>query len=93
MRRLATVIILTACAAGAQVRTLTLREAVDLALKQSPELAKARIDDRADAAKDRVQIGPRVFRWRPCPLCVTVDSCRLPQPFIRRHVWPKLRRH
>jgi outer membrane protein len=58
MRRLATFIILTACAASAQVRTLTLREAVDLALKQSPELAKARIDESKAASAVRVAHDP-----------------------------------
>jgi outer membrane protein TolC len=58
MRKLATVIILTACAAGAQVRTLTLREAVDLALKQSPELAQARIDESKAAGAVRTAHDP-----------------------------------
>jgi outer membrane protein TolC len=49
---------LTACVAGAQVRTLTLREAVDLALKQSPELAKARIDESQAAGAVRVAHDP-----------------------------------
>ena len=52
------VILLTACAAGAQVRTLTLREAVDLALKQSPEVAKARIDETKAASAVRVAHDP-----------------------------------
>ena len=58
MLKLATVLILTACAAGAQVRTLTLREAVDLALKQSPELAKARIDENKAASAVRLAHDP-----------------------------------
>jgi outer membrane protein len=58
MHRLTTVIILTACAASAQVRTLTLREAVDLALKQSPELAKARIDESKAAGAVRLAHDP-----------------------------------
>ncbi len=39
MRKLGLAIILTACAAGAQVRTITLRDAVQLALQQNPDLA------------------------------------------------------
>jgi outer membrane protein len=51
MRKLGFAIILTACAAGAQVRTITLRDAVELALKQNPELALARLNERkADEA-------------------------------------------
>jgi outer membrane protein len=58
MLRLTTVLFLAVCAASAQVRTLTLREAVDLALKQSPEVAKARIDETKAASAVRVAHDP-----------------------------------
>ena len=51
-------VILTACSAGAQVRTVTLREAVDLALKQSPELALARLDETRAVDSIRVAHDP-----------------------------------
>jgi len=44
MRRFALLLFWGLCACAAQVRTLTLREAVDLALKQNPEILIARLD-------------------------------------------------
>ena len=44
MRRIALLLFWGLCACAAQVRTLTLREAVDLALKQNPEILIARLD-------------------------------------------------
>jgi outer membrane protein len=59
MWRLGFAIILTACAASAQVRAITLREAVELALKQNPELALARLDEKK--ASDAVRIARDPF--------------------------------
>ena len=51
MHRFGIAIVLAACATGAQVRTVTLKQAVDLAMQQNPEIALARLDERkADAA-------------------------------------------
>src|SRR5512135_952425 len=51
MRKLAFLLTFTVWTAGAQVRTVTLREAVQLALKQNPDLTLARLDERkADEA-------------------------------------------
>lgn len=46
MCRLALALLCSACASAAEVRTLTLREAVELALKQSPDVALARLDEQ-----------------------------------------------
>ena len=40
------VLVLAACAASGQVRTLTLKEAVELASARNPEVAMARLDER-----------------------------------------------
>ncbi len=45
MRVLGILVFLGACACAADVRTLTLRQAVDLALKQSPDVLLARLDE------------------------------------------------
>lgn len=45
MRVLGIFLFLGACACAAEVRTLTLRQAVDLALKQSPDVLLARLDE------------------------------------------------
>ena len=58
MWKLGIAIMLTAGSAGAQVRTLTLREAVDLALKRSPELALARLDETRAVDSIRVAHDP-----------------------------------
>ncbi len=51
MPKLAFLSILTVCVAAAQVRTVTLREAVQLALRQNPDLMLARLDEqKADEA-------------------------------------------
>src|SRR5437879_6147567 len=56
--------VLSALAASAEVRTMTLRQALDLALAQSPELMLARLDQQK--ARDQVVIAhdpftPKVF--------------------------------
>jgi outer membrane protein TolC len=51
-------ILLSACWANAQVRTLTLREAVALALKQSPDVALARLNERKAAEAVRIARDP-----------------------------------
>ncbi len=45
MCRVAVFLFLGACICAAQVRTLTLRQAVELALKQSPDVTLARLDE------------------------------------------------
>ncbi len=60
MRSFAFVLILTTGAACAQVRTLTLREAVDLAAKQNPEIALARLEERKASEAVRVARDPFV---------------------------------
>ena len=54
MRKLGSIGLLCALGLSAQVRTLTLREAVELALKQNPEVAMARLDERKAAESVRV---------------------------------------
>jgi outer membrane protein TolC len=49
---------LTVWTAGAQVRTVTLREAVQLALKQNPDLTLARLDERKADESVRVARNP-----------------------------------
>ncbi len=49
MRKLLTTLLLFALGLGAEVRILTLREAVELALKQNPEVAMARLEERRAA--------------------------------------------
>jgi outer membrane protein len=59
MLRIAALILLCTLAASAnQVRTLTLREAVDLALKQNPDLLLARLDSAKAAENVRVAKDP-----------------------------------
>src|SRR5512141_2954296 len=58
MRKLGLALILTVGAAAAQVRTITLREAVDLALKQNPEIALARLEETKAAEAIRVARDP-----------------------------------
>jgi outer membrane protein TolC len=58
MLRLATIILLAACALCAQVRTISLREAVDLALRRNPELAMSRIDETNAASSVEVARDP-----------------------------------
>ena len=60
MRKLGFAIILTACAAGAQVRTITLRDAVQLALQQNPDLALARLNEKKAGDAVRVARDPFV---------------------------------
>ena len=45
MWRLAVSFLILVCACSAEVRTLTLREAVQLALDQSPDMLLARLDE------------------------------------------------
>jgi outer membrane protein TolC len=57
-------LLLVPLAAGAEVRNLSLRDAVDLALKQNPDVALARLDERK--AEEAVRIArdpfiPKVF--------------------------------
>jgi outer membrane protein len=58
MRKLGLALILTVGAVAAQVRTITLREAVDLALKQNPEIALARLEETKAAEAVRVARDP-----------------------------------
>jgi outer membrane protein len=46
MCRILVLLAISVCLAGAEVRTLTLSEAVDLALKQNPDVLLARLDER-----------------------------------------------
>jgi len=46
MRRFGFLVLIPACACLGEVHTLTLREAVDLALKQNPDVVLARLDER-----------------------------------------------
>ena len=46
MRQLVCVLFLSVCASAAEMRTLTLPETVDLALKQNPDVVLARLDER-----------------------------------------------
>jgi outer membrane protein TolC len=60
MRKLGLAIFLIAGAVCAQERTITLREAVDLALKQNPDIALARLDERKAGEAVRVAQDPFV---------------------------------
>jgi outer membrane protein TolC len=60
MRKLGLAILLMAGAICAQERTITLREAVDLALKQNPDIALARLDERKAGQAVRVVQDPFV---------------------------------
>lgn len=46
MFKLGVLVILTCCGLGAEVRTLTMRQAIELALKQNPELTLARLEEK-----------------------------------------------
>jgi outer membrane protein len=52
------VLLLAACALHGEVRNMTLRQAVDLALRQNPDLALARLDELKAHAGIRVARGP-----------------------------------
>ncbi|MCC7175785.1 MAG: TolC family protein [Bryobacterales bacterium] len=52
------VLVLAACAASGQVRTLTLKEAVELASARNPEVAMARLDERKAEQAVRVARDP-----------------------------------
>jgi outer membrane protein len=60
MRKLGSVVLLCALGLSAEVRTLTLREAVELALLQNPDLALARLDERKAAESVRLARDPFV---------------------------------
>jgi outer membrane protein TolC len=60
MRRVAVLIAAAAICAAAQVRTVTLREAVDLAAKQNPDVALAGLDERKAGQAVRVARDPFV---------------------------------
>ncbi len=60
MRRVAVLIAAAAMCAAAQVRTVTLREAVDLAAKQNPDVALAGLDERKAGQAVRVARDPFV---------------------------------
>jgi len=60
MRKLGLAVLLVAGAISAQQRTITLREAVDLALKQNPDIALARLDETKAGAAIRVMRDPFV---------------------------------
>lgn len=46
MCRLVIILLVAVCAGAAELRTLTLREAIDLALSQNPDILLARLDER-----------------------------------------------
>src|ERR1700733_15017734 len=50
--------LLAACALHGEVRNMTLRQAVDLALRQNPDLALARLDELKAHAGIRIARGP-----------------------------------
>ncbi len=58
MHRTGCALILAACAAAAQERTITLREAVELAAKQNPEVVLARLDEGKAAEAVRAARDP-----------------------------------
>jgi len=58
MRKTAFILLLSCCAAFAQPRTVTLRQAVDLALQQNPELKLARLEESKAAEAVRVARDP-----------------------------------
>ena len=58
--RTLTILLLVSIAAYAETRTLTLREAVDLALKQSPDLMLARLDEQKAGQAVRIARDPFV---------------------------------
>jgi len=60
MWKLVSILLLGVFLAGAEVRTLTLRETVDLALKQNPDLALARLDERRAHEAVRIARDPFV---------------------------------
>lgn len=62
MRTIPLVVFLICAAASAQVRTLTLREAVALALKQNPDVAMARLGEDRAAQAVRIARDPFVPR-------------------------------
>ena len=56
-------LILTAVGLLAEVRTLTLRQAVELALEQNPDLALARLDEKKAEQAVRLAKDPFTPRW------------------------------
>lgn len=54
MRKLGNIFLLCALGLTAEVRTLTLHEAVELAMKQNPDVAMSRLDERKAAESVRV---------------------------------------
>ncbi len=54
MRKLGSILLLSALGLAAEVRTMTLREAVELAMKQNPDVAMARLDERKAIESVRV---------------------------------------
>ena len=55
-------LVLLACVAHAEVHTMTLRQAVELALRQNPDIALARLDEEKARAGIRVARGPFIPR-------------------------------
>src|SRR5437660_539429 len=51
-------LLLTACALHAEVHTLTLRQAVELAVRQNPDVALARLDEEKARASVQIARGP-----------------------------------
>ncbi len=58
MRKRGFLFLCCVCACSAEVRTLTLREAVDIALKQSPDVMLARLDERRAEQAVRLEVAP-----------------------------------
>jgi outer membrane protein len=58
MMRRAIVVLLAASAAFAEIRTLTLREAVDLAVRQNPDVIMARLDEQKAQESVRISSDP-----------------------------------
>jgi len=54
------VFFLIAFSAAAEVRTLTLREALDIALKQNPDVVLARLDQQRARARNTIEKDPFV---------------------------------
>ena len=73
------ILFLISLGASAEIRTLTLKEAVDLALKQSPDLMLARLDEQKaeqavriarDPFATKVLVGSGLAYTTGCPMSI-----------------------
>ena len=64
MKALAVLLLFSLCAA-AEVRTLTLRDALDIALKQNPDVILARLDQQRARAQVTIETMPSFPRCSP----------------------------